>query len=175
MRGEAKDRSGGGHRSERGARFSPGLKKRLSASAMLPAIFFALVPLAAAVRAADKPVAWKPVEQALLRMDDQPVKSWNIYQEGKKSDPLLLAIGNRFLLIEIRDHKVFELVPAKVEQKGADLMWDPAERPAEPLASTEWVIRDVGLAYRVAFRLEAEKHAFDLQLPHPMDLRYIVR
>lgn len=155
------------------------VKKRVFVSVMasvsLSAIVLALVPLAGPVRGADKPVAWKPIDQALLRMDDQPVKSWNVYQEGKKSDPLLLAMGNRFLLIEIHDHKIFELEPAKVEHKGSDLLWDPAERPAEPLATTDWVIRDVGLAYRVAFRLEAEKHAFDLQLPHPIDLRYIVR
>jgi len=151
------------------------MKKRLRASARLSAIVLALVPVAALACAAEKPVAWKPIDQALLRVDDQPVKNWNVYQEGKKSDPLLLAMGNRFLLVEIRDHKIFELAPAKVEHKGPDLMWDPAERPAEALASADWVIRDVGLAYRVAFRLEEEKHAFDLQLPHPMDLRYIVR
>ena len=175
MRGEAKHLSFRGRRGERGARFPQGLKEWLFASVMLSAVVLALPPVAAPARAGDKPAAWKPIEQALLRVDDQPVKNWNIYEESKKGDPLLLAMGNRFLLIEIHDHKIFELPPDKVERKGSDLLWDPAERPAEPLASTDWVIRDVGLAYRVAFRLEAEKHAFDVQLPHPIDLRYIVR
>ena len=161
--------------SERRTRFSQRLKRRLFVSAIPLAVVLALLPLAAPARAGDKEVEWKPIEQALLRVDDQPVKNWNVYEESKKGDPLLLAMGNRFLLIEIHDHKIFELSPAKVEHKGSDLLWDPAERPAEPLATTDWVIRDVGLAYRVAFRLDAEKHAFDVQLPHPMDLRYIVR
>jgi len=161
--------------SEWGARFSQGLKRSLFGSVIPLAVVLALVPLAAPARAGDKAVAWKPIAQALLRVDDQPVKNWNVYEESKKGDPLLLAMGNRFLLIEIHDHKIFELAPAKVEHKGSDLLWDPAERPAEPLAATDWVIRDVGLAYRIAFRLEAEKHAIDVQLPHPMDLRYIVR
>jgi hypothetical protein len=139
------------------------------------AVILALLPLAAPARAKDKAVAWKPIDQALLRVDDQPVKNWNLYQEGKKGDPLLLAMGNRFLLIEAHDHKIFELAPDKVEHKGSDLLWDPAERPAEPLAATGWIIKDVGLAYRVGFRLEAEKHDYDVQLPHPIDLRYIVR
>lgn len=139
------------------------------------AVILALLPLAAPTRAKDKAVAWKPIDQVLLRVDDQPVKNWNLYQEGKKSDPLLLAMGNRFLLIEIHDHKIFELAPNTVEHKGSDLMWDPAERPAAPLATTDWLIKDVGLAYRVAFRLEAEKRDYDVQLPHPIDLRYIVR
>lgn len=161
-------------RSERGAQLSERLGRRLFGSLMALAVL-ALVPLAGRARAGDKAVAWKPIDQALLRVDDRPVKDWNLYEESKKGDPLLLAMNNRFLLIEIHDHKVFELAPAKVEHKGSDLLWDPAERPAEPLASTDWLIKDVGLAYRFAFRLEAEKHAFDVQLPHPMDLRYIVR
>ncbi len=161
--------------SEWRTRFSQGLKRRLFGTAIPLAVVLALLPLAAPARAGDKEVEWKPIEQALLRVDDQPVKNWNVYEESKKGDPLLLAMGNRFLLIEIHGHKIFELAPAKVEHKGADLLWDPAERPAEPLAVTDWVIKDVGLAYRVAFRLEAEKHDFDVQLPHPMDLRYIVR
>ena len=162
-------------RGVRGTRLSREPDEPPLASVIALAVVLALAYLAAGVRAGEKQVAWKPIEQALLRVDDQPVKNWNVYQESKKADPLLLAMGNRFLLIEIHDRKIYELEPAKVEHKGSDVLWDPAERPPEPLATTDWVIRDVGLAYRIAFRLEAEKHAFDLQLPHPMDLRYIVR
>jgi hypothetical protein len=121
----------------------------------------------------EKPVAWKPLQQALLRVDDQPVKNWNVYQESKKADPLLLEMNNRFLLIQIHDRKIFELAPAKIERKGADLLWDPYARPANPLATSDWVIRDVGFAYRISVRLAAENHLLDLQLPHPMDLRYL--
>lgn len=121
----------------------------------------------------DKPVTWKPLTQALLRVDDHPVKDWNIYGENKKADPLLLEMGNRFLLIQIHERKIFELAPAKIEHKGAELLWDPAGLPAEPLASADWLIKDVGFAYRINMRLVAENHVLDLQLPHPMDLRYL--
>jgi hypothetical protein len=104
-------------------------------------------------------------------VDDQPVKNWNLYQEGKKNDPLLLQMGDRFLLIEVRDHKIFELPPAKVEHKGAELLWDPADRPGEPLATSEWIVKDVGFAYRTSARLVAENRVLDLQLPHPLNLK----
>ena len=123
--------------------------------------------------AADKPVTWKPIRQALLRVDDQPVKNWNVYQQNKKGDPLLLEMNNRFLLIQVHDRKVFELSPAKIERKSNELLWDPADLPAEPLATSDWVIKDVGFAYRIGARLVAEKRVLDLQLPHPMDLRYL--
>jgi hypothetical protein len=121
----------------------------------------------------DKPVTWKPMTQALLRVDDQPVKNWNVFQQNKKGDPLLLEMGNRFLLIQVHERKVFELPPAKIEHKGAELVWDPAALPAQPLAATDWLIKDVGFAYRIGVRLVTENRVLDLQLPHPMDLRYL--
>jgi hypothetical protein len=121
----------------------------------------------------NKPATWKPIQQALLRVNDQPVKNWNVYQENKKGDPLLLEMGNRFLLIEVRDRKIFELPAGKIEHKGNELLWDPADLPSEALATSDWIIRDVGFAYRIGARLVAENRVLDLQLPHPMDLRYL--
>jgi hypothetical protein len=121
----------------------------------------------------DKPVTWKPITQALLRVNDQPVKNWNVYEQNKKGDPLLLAMGDRYLLIQVHERKIFELPSARIEHKGAELLWDPATLPAEPLATTEWLIKDVGFAYRLGVRLVAENRVVDLQLPHPMDLRYL--
>jgi hypothetical protein len=121
----------------------------------------------------DKPVTWKPITQALLRVNDQPVKNWNVYEENKKGDPLLLAMGDRYLLIQVHERKIFELPSARIEHKGAELLWDPATLPAEPLATAEWLIKDVGFAYRLGVRLVAENRLVDLQLPHPMDLRYL--
>jgi len=138
-------------------------------------IFAAGLLAASAAFAADKdkPVTWKPITQALLRVDDQAVKDWNVYQENKKGDPLLLQMGNRYLLIHVHERRVFELAPAKIDHKGAELVWDSASLPSEPLASTDWLIKDVGFAYRIGIRLVAENRVLDLQLPHPMDLRYL--
>lgn len=140
---------------------------------ILPMLVSAFLTTSVTAADKDKPIAWKPITQALLRVDDQALKNWNVYQESKKADPLLLEIGNRFLLIQVRERKVFELPAAKIEHKGAELLWDPAALPAEPLASADWLIKDVGFAYRISMRLLPENRVFDLQLPHPMDLRYL--
>jgi len=152
---------------------------RSARAAFSLALFFASIMLVAstflpaAAFAADKTVTWKPITEALLRVDDQPVKTWNIYQESKKGDPLLLQMGNRFLLIRVHERQIFELDPAKVEHKGAELRWDSAALPAEPLATSDWIIRDVGFAYRIGARLVAENRLLDVQLPHPLNLRYL--
>jgi hypothetical protein len=149
------------------------IRRGICFSALLFVLFAGALLIANPAFAGDKAVAWKPIQQALLRMDDQPVKNWNVYLENKKGDPLLLQMGNRFLLIEVHDRKIFEIVAAKIDRKGANLLWDPADRPAEPLATSDWIIKDIGFAYRIGARLVAENRLLDLQLPHPMDLRYL--
>lgn len=113
------------------------------------------------------------MDAALLRVDDRPVKDWNVYQVGKKTDPLLLQMNGRFLLIEVRSKRIFEIDPAKIAHKGDDLLFDPNDHPAQPLDTSNWVVRDVGLAYRFSAKLTAEKHILDLQIPHPLDVRGI--
>ncbi|PYU29789.1 MAG: hypothetical protein DMG31_16015 [Acidobacteria bacterium] len=126
----------------------------------------ALAPSASA-SAKDKPLSWKPIENALLRVNDAPPKEWGVYRSGKKNEPLLLQIGNRFLLIDTHDRHVFELDPAKIERKTGELLWSPADRPDKPLATSDWVVDDIGAAFVIKVKLEAENALVDLQLPHP--------
>ncbi len=135
------------------------------ASVFAPTIS-AFAPSASAF-AKDKPLAFKSIENALLRVNDAPPKDWEVYRTGKKNEPLLLQIGNRFLLLEINQHQVFELDPAKIEHKTGELLWSPSDRPDKPLATSEWTVDDIGAAFVVKVRLQNENALVDLQLPHP--------
>lgn len=125
---------------------------------------------APALRAKDKPLSWKPIQDALLRINDAPPKEWGAYRTGKKNNPLLLQVGNRFLLIESHDRQVFEVDPSKVGRKPQELIWNPADRPAKPLATSDWVVDDIGAAFIIKVKLESENALIDLQLPHPPDV-----
>jgi hypothetical protein len=118
-----------------------------------------------------KPVSWKTIDDAILRVNDEAVKDWSVYQTGKKRDPLLLQIGNRFLLIEVQDRQVFEVDPSKIARKSdAEVDWDPADRPSQPLATSDWKAGDIGAAMQIGTTIVSEKRVIDLQLPHPPDL-----
>ena len=134
--------------------------------AAVAAAAFVMLATAALPAAAGKPSIWKPAQQAILRVDDQAVKEWDVFQVEKKNDRLLVQLGGRFLLVDAAQQQVFELLPATIERKGAELLWDPADRPAKPLATSNWVVRDVGRALRIRVRLDAEGRALDLQVPH---------
>jgi hypothetical protein len=125
---------------------------------------------APALQAKDKPVSWKSISDALLRVNDEPLKDWNVYQAGKKNDPLLLQLGTRFLLLEVRDQKMFEIDPSTIKHSSDEVVWDPSDHPAKPLATSEWTTRDVGAAYRISIKLDSESRVLDLQLPHPLNI-----
>jgi len=123
------------------------------------------------VFAKSKPVPWKTIDDAILRVNDVAVKDWSVYQTGKKRDPLLLQIGNRFLLIEVHDQQLFEIDSSKVARRSdAEVDWDPADRPSQPLASSDWRAGDVGAAMQITLKITAENRAINLELPHPPDV-----
>ena len=120
--------------------------------------------------AKDKPVVWKVIEDALLRVNDVPVKDWTVYRDGRKNDPLLLQIGTRFLLIEVHQRRLFEVDGGKVEQRPSEVVWDPADHDSKPLATSEWLASDFGAAFRIVAKIDPENRLLSLELPHPPDV-----
>ncbi len=116
-------------------------------------------------------LTWTPISDALLRIDDRAPKQWSLYRAGKKSDPLLLQLGSRALVIYVRSRTVYEIPPAKLNHKGEDLVWSETDKPEKPLATSEWSTRDVGSAWRIRVKLADEGRVFDIQIPQTPDLR----
>jgi hypothetical protein len=129
-----------------------------------------LVLLSANLYAADK-IDWKPIPDALLQIDARPAKLWNLYRAGKKSDPLLLQLGTRMLVIYVRNKAVYEIRPEQVEHKGEDLLWRESDKPEKPLATSDWSTKDIGSAWRLQVKLAAEGRLLDIQIPQVPDLR----
>jgi hypothetical protein len=120
--------------------------------------------------AAEK-VTWKPITDAVLRIDDLAPKQWNLYRVGKKSDPLLLQLGARALVIYVRDQAVYEISPTQLEHKGETLLWRESDKPEKPLPTSEWSTRDIGSAWRIRMKLAGEGRVVDIQIPQMPDLR----
>jgi hypothetical protein len=126
--------------------------------------------LAAGTLAKDKPASWKLIEDALFRVNEAPVKEWGVYQSGKKRDPLLLQMDKRFLLIKIHDRQIFEVDASKVQRKSDELLWDPADHPAQPLTTSDWDAGDTEAVYRMRAKINSEDRLLDIELPHQLDL-----
>jgi hypothetical protein len=129
-----------------------------------------LFVLAASAYSADK-IVWKPISDAILQIDARPAKIWNLYQAGKKYDPLLLQLGARSLVIYVHKQEVYEIKPEQLEHKKEDLLWHESDKPAKPLATSDWSARDIGSAWRVRLKLADEGRMIDIQIPQIPDLR----
>lgn len=125
-----------------------------------------LLSLAAAVLGAhaEERAVWKPVQLAILRLNEDAPKSWNIYH-GDKHGLLLVQLWKRYLLVKVSEQEVYEVDPQKVRKQGENVEWSPSEVPAEPIETSEWKVRDVGPVERVRFRLGKTGHFLDMQLP----------
>jgi hypothetical protein len=126
--------------------------------------------LAAGALAAER-VVWKPLDKAVLKVDDRPARIWNVYRAEKRNHLLLVALGRRFLMLDIRDHEIYELDPAKLERKDQELLWHEADKPTKPLASADWLVRDAGRARRIRATLADEGRVLEVQVPLQPDLR----
>jgi hypothetical protein len=123
-------------------------------------------------RAAGKErIVWKPIPDAILQVDSRAPKVWNVFQAGKKFDPLLLQLGSRYLVIYVRNMQVYEIKPEQLEHKGEDLLWREADKPAKPVGTSDWSTKDVGSATRILIKLADEGRIINIQIPQVPDLR----
>jgi hypothetical protein len=131
-----------------------------------------MVFLAAFCHASDKDrIVWKSIPNAILQVDSRAPKIWNVFQAGKKFDPLLLEIGNRYLVIYVHRMEVYEIKPEQLEHKGDDLLWRETDKPSKPMPTSDWSTKDVGSAFRILLKLTDEGRAINVELPQMPDLR----
>ena len=123
-------------------------------------------------QSADKEkIVWKSIPDAILQVDSRAPKLWNVFQAGKKFDPLLLQIGSRYLVIYVRNKEVYEIKAEQLGHKGYDLLWREADKPANPAHTSDWSTKDVGSAMRILVKLADEGRLIDIQIPQVPDLR----
>lgn len=147
---------------------------------LLPLIF--LVIAAPGAKAAPETLVWKPITLGVLKIDERPVKTWEIYVTKKYKNWVLLQIGARFLMLDVAAQEIFELDPAGLQRKNTELHWnfDPEAPTASPtpqngqrllVPSEEWTDKAAGRARIIRLKLSAEGRRLDVQLPATPDLR----
>ncbi len=135
-----------------------------------PMLFLGLTLVAYVTQAAEK-IVLKPVEQAVLKVDDRPARIWNVYRAEKKNHLVLVQLGRRFLMLDSHAHEIYELDPAKLERKDKELLWQEADKPAKPLPTADWSVRDTGPLRRIRATLSEEGRVLEVQVPTKPDLR----
>lgn len=146
------------------------LWRTAAALAALIATAATVIPYARA-RVTDK-IIWKPIAEAILKITGRkPPKSWNVYQDEKDKNRVLVQIDNRCLIVDAKIKQVYEIAPTELQNHGKRLESPNPEATQNALSSTDWDMRDIGPAERIQFQLTKENVFLDVELPHPLDLR----
>lgn len=164
------------------ARWFP-LCKRSSRPASIAAAILALTLALHAGQSASNDtserVHWKPVDQAQLKLDDKTPLGWNIFQPDKKdrkngkkmNDLVLVLLGHRYLMIDMKARLVYEVPLASLIARGADFESGDLAQENQLVPSTDWTERDVGPAELIRFTLGDYGRVVEVSLPHPPDMR----
>lgn len=113
---------------------------------------------------AGKKSTWRSIEFAIVKLNDQPPISWNIYH-GEKKGLLLVHLWKRFLFVDMHEEEVYDIDPDNIKLVGNAVEWSLADVPVKPIETPDWKTRDVGLMQRVRFRLGKDGHYLELQIP----------
>lgn len=152
-------------------RMKAGLFYRFSLSMMILVLTVVMLAPLAGARAGDK-INWKPVGDAILKITGRkPPKIWNVYQDEKKKERVLVEMDSRYLILDAKTKQVYEITAANFQPHGKIYQsTDPASNE-NTVPSTGWDRRDIGPAERIQVELTNENIFLDVELPHPLELR----
>lgn len=140
----------------------------------LLALALALACLATAV-SGETQLHWKPVDEAQLKLDGKPPRTWNVYQPDKKkeSNLVLVLLGKRYLVLDMKAKLVYLVFPNELHASGKDFDSEELTKPARIVPSTDWVLRDIGPEESIRLTLEDYGRALEVELPHLIQWRGI--
>ena len=124
----------------------------------------------ASSRARGKTLIWKPVTAALLKENNRPVKTWNIYQPDKNRNLLLVQVDRNWFILNLKQKRVYRAERGDFQARGDSLAGPEPDRRAPVIQTTDWDSHDVGPAQEISVRLTASGDRLAIELPHPIEI-----
>lgn len=110
-----------------------------------------------------------------VKIDENTPLAWNVYQptvknkkEKKKlANLVLVLLGHRYLLLDLKSRIVYEVPPGNLRASGSD--WESGDLVATSrvIPSSDWTSRDVGPAELYRLTLGDYGRVLQVSLPHP--------
>jgi hypothetical protein len=133
------------------------------------ALLAALILMAVApAPARDKKLLWKPVTQALLKVNNHPVKTWDVLQADKNRNLVLVQVLKDWYILNLKEKRAY-----KVDRKDFDARGDNLSGPAPdkntPIVKTNgWDSHDIGPAQQITVKFAETGDVLAIELPHPL-------
>jgi hypothetical protein len=133
------------------------------------AILAALILMAVApAPARDKKLLWKPVNQALLKLNNHPVKTCNVLQADKNRNLVLVQVLNDWYILNLKEKRAYKVDHKDFDSRGENLA-GPAPDKNTPVAKTDgWDSHDIGPAQQITIKIAETGDVLAIELPHPL-------
>jgi hypothetical protein len=124
---------------------------------------------------ADEParIHWGSVSEAQVKIDQTTPLTWGIYQAQKKGKPdkklshlVLVLIGHRYLLVDLKAKQVYEVPLKELHAQGDGFDTGDLLASSRRLPISNWVWRNVGPADMYRVTLGDYGRMLQLTLPH---------
>lgn len=155
---------------------------RLARLATLATLLFLFLLVALAVphrsfAESSSRITWAESEGGAIKLGGKTPIMWNMYQPDKKDkkkdkdDLVLVLLGRRYLLLDIKTHSAYEVKLSDLAAEGKNFTSDAGLASTSRLIpTTDWSIRDVGSFEKVDLTLGDYGSDLELQIPHPLIL-----
>ncbi|MDE3169106.1 MAG: hypothetical protein KGL75_03105 [Acidobacteriota bacterium] len=119
-------------------------------------------------------IHWGSVDQAQVKVDQTTPLTWGVYQAQKKDKPdkklsnlVLVLIGHRYLLVDLKGKQVYEVPIAEVQKQDDGLESGDLAASSRALPTSDWTWRNVGPAELYHVTLGDYGLVLQITLPHP--------
>jgi hypothetical protein len=135
-------------------------------SAVLVAVL--LLAAAAPAGARDKKLIWKPVNQALLKLNNHPVKTWDILQPDKDKNLVLVQVISAWYVLNLKEKRAYKVERKDFETQGENLVGPAPDKHAQAVKTNGWDSHDIGPAQQITIKFADNGDVLAIELPHPL-------
>lgn len=115
-----------------------------------------------------KRVTWKPVQEALLKENNRPVKTWNVYQPTKDRQLALVQVSRDWFIFDLKKKRVYRAERRDFQARGDSLIGPTPDRHMPIVKIDDWDSHDVGPAQQISARIAATGNVLTIELPHTL-------
>lgn len=123
---------------------------------------------AAGAQARRIPLIWKQVTQVLLKENNRPVKTWNVYRPDKERNFVLVEVDRDWFIFNLKQRRLYRADKNDFQSQGDALTGPEPGRHTPTVKTEDWDSRDVGPAQQISVRISATGDVLTIEFPHPL-------
>jgi hypothetical protein len=137
----------------------------LASAALVAALVLAA---GSAALARGKNLTWKPVDQALLKLNNHAVKNWDVLQAAKNHDLVLVQVERDWYIFNLKEKRAYEAERGDFKTSGQNLIGPEPDKHTPVVKTNGWDSHDVGPAQQITIHFAESGDVLAIELPHPL-------